>query len=321
MQDLYSPEMILASVLTMLVVVAVTPVVRGFAHRIGWVDNPNERKMHKVPTPSIGGLVFVPAALVAWLMFGGPELINAETVSLVMAVIVMFLLGAYDDRWPLSHRIKLPIQILVSSGLIYTWDLVPIEFGGALGIHDIEGIWAWALMLMFFQFAINAINYTDGLNGLLGSYTTVVFVTLASVLCATGCTQIGSLLPLMAAGIVGFLVYNFRKEAKTFMGDAGSTVIGLLSALAVAEFIKSEPVYMGMPSFYLVALLFWYPLLDSLQVYVIRILSGTSPFFPDKRHLHHMFIKRFQLDHRVFAVVVGLITVAIAMWALGCLAA
>lgn len=313
MKELYSTEMILASVLTFLVVVAVTPIVKSFANRIGWVDVPNDRKLHNNPTPSIGGLVFVPTALVAWLMFGGPESIDTKALSLVMAIIVIFLMGAYDDRWPLSHRVKLPIQVLVSSGLIYTWDLVPIEFGGALGIYDIDGVTAWILMLMFFQFAINAINYTDGLNGLLGSYSSLVFVTLASFLYIAGCAQIGSMLTLMAAGIFGFLIYNFRKEATTFMGDAGSTVIGLLSALAVAEFIKTEPTHNGIPSFYIVALLFWYPLLDSLQVYVTRILRGTSPFFPDKRHLHHALVKRFKYDHRSVSLFIAAIT-ALAIW-------
>ena len=96
-------------------------------------------------------------------------------------------------------------------------------------------------MLFFFQFTINALNYTDGVNGLLGGYTLITFSFITVWAYFEEVIRIWPLTFLLSAGVLGFLYFNFRKQAKTFMGDGGSTVIGLIASIVTARMIQVNP--------------------------------------------------------------------------------
>jgi UDP-N-acetylmuramyl pentapeptide phosphotransferase/UDP-N-acetylglucosamine-1-phosphate transferase len=177
-----------------------------------------------------------------------------------------------------------------------------MDFGGAFGIQLVHSWWGWLLMLAFFQFTINAINYTDGVNGLLGSYTLISFGFLAWFSQGGMYPHMSPLLLTVAAGVLGFLVFNFRKTARTFMGDTGSTVIGLIAAMTTARIIGKQPqleLTNGtlFPTFFMLVAVFWYPLLDSLQVYVRRLSRGKSPFVADRSHVHHKLLMLTDKNH------------------------
>ena len=109
------------------------------------------------------------------------------------------------------------------------------------------------------------------------------------------------LLTVMVIAIAGFLIYNFRPQAKTFMGDTGSTVIGLIAAMTTARIIAEQTnIEIGnqsIPTFFMMVAVFWYPLFDSLQVYVRRMSRGNSPFTADRSHLHHRLLVQFNKQH------------------------
>jgi UDP-GlcNAc:undecaprenyl-phosphate GlcNAc-1-phosphate transferase len=178
---------------------------------------------------------------------------------------------------------------------------MPLNFGGAFGIHLVHSWWGWLLMLAFFQFTINAINYTDGINGLLGGYTVVTFGFLAFFTQGGNFPHMTPLLTTMVIAVAAFLVYNFRPQAKTFMGDTGSTVIGLIAAMTTARIIGNQPnielATQSIPTFFMMVAVFWYPLFDSLQVYVRRMRRGNSPFEADRSHVHHHLLSRFNKNH------------------------
>ena len=136
-----------------------------YAKKNGILDNPSIRKIHKKPTPSVGGLVFVPLAILSWVF--KLDDFDEKTIALITSVLFMYFLGAIDDRRPISFRIKLPLQVLASIIVIHFWNFIPLDFGGAFGINSVNNIWGWILMVAFFQFTINAVNYMDGINGLL----------------------------------------------------------------------------------------------------------------------------------------------------------
>jgi len=282
-----------------LTVVAITPLAISYAIKTGKLDNPSIRKIHKDPTPSIGGHVFVPAAFVGWWLLV-PE-IDSKVLSLTASAAILYVMGIIDDARNLSHKIKLPIQVAASTLVIYVWDLLPLNFGGAFGIHLVHSWWGWILMLAFFQFTINAINYTDGINGLLGGYTVVTFGFLAFFTQGGNFPHMAPLLTAMVVAIAGFLIYNFRPKAKTFMGDTGSTVIGLIAAMTTARIIGKQPIIeigtQSIPTFFMMVAVFWYPLFDSLQVYFRRIRRGNSPFVADRSHIHHHLMARTDKDH------------------------
>ena len=292
-----------------LTVVVVTPLAISYAIKNGKLDKPSIRKIHKEPTPSIGGHVFVPAAFIGWWLLV-PE-IDSKVLSLTASAAILYVMGIIDDARNLSHKIKLPIQVAASTLVIYVWDLLPLNFGGAFGIHLVHSWWGWILMLAFFQFTINAINYTDGINGLLGGYTVVTFGFLAFFTQGGIFPHMTPLLIAMVVAIAGFLIYNFRPQAKTFMGDTGSTVIGLIAAMTTARIIGKQPnIEIGsqsIPTFFMMVVVFWYPLFDSLQVYVRRIRRGNSPFVADRSHLHHHLMARTNKDHVLSSgIIIGL---------------
>ena len=303
----------------LLAVLAVTPLVIQYAIKKGRVDQPSIRKVHSAPTPRIGGHVFVPIVTAAWLI-AVPE-IDQEILSLLAAIAIIYTLGIIDDFKDLSHRIKLPFQFLASGIVIYFWDLVPLDMGGPFGIHEIHGWWGWILMLFFFQFTINAVNYTDGVNGLLGGYTLITFSFITLWAHFEDVTRIWPLTFLLAAGVLGFLYYNFRREAKTFMGDGGSTVIGLIASIVTARMIQVNPhvelsigqAEQTIPAFFVFVLLFWYPLMDSLQVYTRRILRGNSPFKADRGHFHHYLMAQTSKNHLLSASIILLTTALLSL--------
>lgn len=292
-----------------ILVLVVTPRVTSYATKKGRLDIPSARKVHTSPTPRIGGHVFVPIAMLAWALYSlySPSLRGQPqyVCSLLVSTAILFLLGIVDDFKDLSHRIKLPFQFLASAIVIYFWDLIPLDMGGVFGIHTISGWWGWLLMLLFFQFTINALNYTDGVNGLLGGYAFIIFGFLTLWGYSLKAIYLYPLLFLLSLGILAFLFYNFRKEAKTFMGDSGSTVIGLISSMMTARMIQLNPhvelsigpMEYTIPAFFVFVLLFWYPLFDSLQVYFRRIRRGKSLFVADRGHFHHYLMAHTNKNH------------------------
>jgi UDP-GlcNAc:undecaprenyl-phosphate GlcNAc-1-phosphate transferase len=217
----------------------------------------------------------------------------------------------------LSHRIKLPIQVILSASLINAMGILPIAFNGALGINMVDGWWGFLLILLFFQFTINAVNFIDGINGLLGSYATLTLAFLGIIFLAMDINPaMAWLLLITASGTLAYCYFNFKRKAETFMGDAGSTVIGLIIAASVAELLSTSSSVGVVPSFFFVAILFWYPLIDSLQVYSRRILRGLSPFQADKRHLHHLVLKHVVNNHikATWLIASLTLTAAILLW-------
>ncbi len=302
------------------IVVLITPVVIHHAFKTGKLDHPTTRKIHKDPTPNIGGLVFIPAAFIGWWIL--VDEIDINVISLTLSALILYIMGVIDDAYNLSHRIKLPIQVAASSLVIYCWNLMPFDFGGPFGIHLVHSWWGWILVLAFFQFSINAFNYTDGVNGLLGSYTVISFSFLAWFTLGGNYPHMTTLLLTVAAGLVGFLVFNFRKMALTFMGDTGSTVIGLIAAMTTTRVISKQPqleLFNGtlIPSFFMLVALFWYPLFDSLRVYVRRLIQGKSPFIADRSHIHHKLLDATNNNHIVVtSIIAGILMVLILLMVL-----
>ena len=302
----------------MSVVAGLTKLAIIYARKFGIVDNPSVRKIHNQPTPSIGGMVFIPIALISWLIKMS-HFIDEKVLSLSFSILLMFVLGLIDDRKPLSHKIKLPLQVLASVIVIHFWNFIPLNFGGAFGIDTVGDIWGWILMIAFFQFTINAINYMDGINGLLGGYIVLVFSFLYLWAGSIDSFEIKNILASMTAGILAFLYFNFRRTAETFMGDAGSTALGLIAATATTRIIQLVPVSsisLGeidyiIPAFFIFVIIFWYPLFDSLQVYTRRIMRGNSPFIADRLHVHHWLMLKTNKNHLLSSLYIIGITAAV----------
>ncbi len=270
-------------------VLALIPLTRILALRIGLVDQPDERKMHEGAIPLIGGLVIFPVFMVV-LVLSGVEI--AHYLPLFFALTVLLIMGAVDDLVHLPAGVKFFIQIGVAVFIVVIGDARLYQLGNLFGFGDLGlGIMAIPFSIAAVALLINAINLMDGLDGLAAGKSFIVLGWL-SLACAIsgewGVFQ--SMGPLMGA-LLGFLFYNmrhpFRDKACIFLGDAGSLGLGLVIAwfcIGLAQ--EPDPVVLPISIAWIVAL----PVMDACGQFYRRIREKRHPFSADRGHFHHHFI-------------------------------
>jgi UDP-GlcNAc:undecaprenyl-phosphate/decaprenyl-phosphate GlcNAc-1-phosphate transferase len=280
-----------------------TPVVRRLAIRSGTIDRPSDRKLHTVPTPTMGGLAmwagFVVAMGAAWLLpfFEPLKVSAAEPVAALVTCTLMTGLGLIDDRRGTSALAKLTAQIFIAGilvllGVQLAYFLLPGQELVVLGTDE-----AVPLTILWVVAAANAINLIDGLDGLAAGMVAIAAATFFFYLVRGGDTSdaasVAALLSVITVGIcVGFLPWNFH-PARIFMGDTGSMLLGMLVAIAtIAGFGRSVPpggrevAVIALPL--LVPLLVLaIPFLDVLLAIVRRTRKGLGISHADKEHIFH----------------------------------
>jgi UDP-GlcNAc:undecaprenyl-phosphate GlcNAc-1-phosphate transferase len=271
--------------ISMFITMALIPILRTAAVRLGCgLDMPEARKVHCAPVPKVGGLAMAVGALVPVLLVAdGGRFVNAVLLgSLVLAAF-----GIADDFRSLSWKSKFAGQIAAA--------LIVILYGGvricSLGEIAPEGFQlpdavCIPLTLLVIVGVTNAINLSDGLDGLAGGTSMLIFMCIGFLaFTSPGLPQQLFVMVLCAAvigAIFGFLRFNTH-PATIFMGDTGSQLLGFLAASLSLGITQSS----GVLSPLLPLLLLGFPVLDTLTVMVERIADGRSPFFPDKNHFHH----------------------------------
>ncbi len=265
----------------------VLPNLSHFAEKIGLMDVPNERKVHKVPRPLVGGIGIVIAATFSSLVFVPFSGLDGYFAGMILLLLVGFM----DDLQDLGHRKKFMAQIVATTLLIYLSKIHLSDFGNLLGRGEIIvpdiGWLTWGVTVFCVVGVTNAVNMIDGLDGLAGSISFVTFLTFAVLSSLTGNSTLMLLNLALAGAILGFLRYNWT-PAVLFMGDGGSLCLGFsLSFMALAltqvEYTLVRPV--------IVLLVLAVPISDTLTVMIRRIRNGNSPFKPDNTHLHHILIR------------------------------
>lgn len=260
---------------------------RKIAKRIGLVDKPNARKLHEGVVPLVGG-ISITLVLAQFIVFK-PDLIKHSEWYLA-SIVVLTLIGALDDKYDLSVRIRIAAQVLLSLMMMKVVGLELHHLGNILGFGVIDLGWLGSIVTIFAVIgAINAFNMVDGIDGLLGGLSIVTFGALAILLNFDG--HLG-LAYLCVAIIVIMLPYIFMnlgilgRQRKVFMGDAGSMMIGfsvIWILLGVSQ-TSSQPLLRPVTALWLIAI----PLMDMAAIMMRRIRRGHSPFKPDREHLHHI---------------------------------
>ncbi len=258
-------------------------------------DEPVERSSHSVNTPSLGGVAIFAGtvfSVVLWTPFN--EFGNLQFI--LCAFIIIFLIGAKDDISPVSPVKKLGGQILAALILVWKSDIQLTGFYGLFGLHEQLGTWVYLILSVFtIMVIINAFNLIDGINGLAGSIGALIATTLGTWFFLVGRIEYATLAFALAGAVIAFLKYNYT-PAKIFMGDTGSLLIGLVSAILIIEFIDQDYYLENSHPYKIQAIpavavgIMILPLFDTLRVFTTRILRGHSPFHPDRRHIHHLLI-------------------------------
>ncbi|MGE5109106.1 MAG: glycosyltransferase family 4 protein [Sphingobacteriales bacterium] len=262
-------------------------------------DEPDERKIHTSPIPSLGGLGIYAGFLLA-ILIAVPEQ-SSELQYYIAASFVIFFLGLKDDILVLSPLKKFLGQLLAAFIIIYKGGIQITSMHGFLGVNQLPEFFSLVLSYFTVIVVINSFNLIDGVDGLAGSLG--LFTSAAFGLYFLTNNQIA--LAVIGFGLSGslaaFLIFNYS-PAKIFMGDTGAMLIGLINAILVIKFINTSgdpvipnPLTSGPAIGFAILMV---PLFDTLRVFGIRILYRRSPFSPDRNHIHHLLLDR-GLSHKM----------------------
>jgi UDP-GlcNAc:undecaprenyl-phosphate GlcNAc-1-phosphate transferase len=270
---------------TFLISVALTPIARDIFRAYNLMDKPGARKMHRHPTPRVGGIPVAVAYGVALLSIenGGADVaFGASTADLLLpAGTLMFLVGLVDDMLTLTPWVKLIGQILAAA--VAFWSGIRIE---SLAGFELPWVLSAAFSLGWLLLCTNALNLIDGLDGLctgMGMIGAMVFCIAGGI---GGNPELGVVtLPLVAA-LAGFLFHNFN-PATVFLGDSGALTIGFVLGCFGILWSRGEGGPMGIA---LPILAIAIPLLDLGLSIIRRFVAGKPIFGADRGHMHHRLL-------------------------------
>ncbi len=308
---------LLSFIVAAMAVFVVHPSLVKIAHLKSIVDNPDARKLNKVPVPVLGG-VGVFFGIMFSLSVAGyyVEGMNIQ-FELIIAMLIMLYTGVGDDILQLSPRLRFALQIFVVCLMMFLGGIYIDDFHGLWGIGELP--WYIAVTLTIFSCVgiINSINLIDGVDGLCSGYG--VFASLAFAFCflRMGDVSYAILAFAVAGAIFPFMLHNmFGERYKMFLGDGGSLVLGFICSLYVMRVIQSGNEVVSESTISLTLAVLAIPVFDTLRVMTARIVAKRSPFSPDKTHLHHMFI-RLGYSHVITALnVIFLNGLVVLIWRL-----
>ena len=247
------------------------------APKLGFLDIPNERSSHKKVTPRGAGIVFGFIFLFGIIFFDLGTF--SENKYTFLAIFIIYICGVVDDKFSISAKQKL-VFIVLSSVIVYFNGYEITNIGTYFNVSVNLGY----LALPFTIFAIvaftNAVNLSDGLDGLAGSISTIILSAIFVIGYIYDDYVLMTWSAILVSIILAFLILNWH-PAKVFMGDSGSLLLGFIIAILS---IKSLTYINPASVLFLAAV----PILDTLVVFRRRIQRGRSPFEADKNHLHHI---------------------------------
>ena len=337
---LYVAAVVLAGVATALA----TPLVRRLASHVGVLDQAGDRRMHADPKPRIGGIaVFFGFAFALFAVLGfallHPALLYPAVASKVFAIkfdalgdqlqashnlvgllsgsMLILGVGVWDDIMGMRPRNKFIAQIVVA--------LISMLYGFIIpGVanpfdHDPHTNWIafpiWAsvpLTLFWYVAMMNAINFIDGLDGLLSGVAAISCASIFVISVVHGDPVVALIVASLAGAALGFLPYNFN-PAKIILGDAGSLFIGYVFATISMIGASKSAVAIGLLVPLVVLAL---PILDTFFAIARRALSGKRITEADRGHFHHQLIFRFGMNVRQAVLLIYGVCIALGVAAL-----
>lgn len=310
---------ILVTLVSAVVSMIVYPKVFRFAKTHHIVDNPNARKLQRVPVPVLGGMVvyvgilagvavlcfFMTTPLMGWGLFG---------MTIMMAI------GTWDDIHELPASFRFLIEIGLVTAFIFLTGVYVDGFHGLWGIYKLPE-WLGVLSSIVAGVGlINAVNLIDGVDGYSSGYGMLACTCFGIMFWSTWSPIMVCITLIVVGALIPFFMHNvFGVKSKMFIGDGGTLMLGMLITMLVFSSLSSKSQHLmlenegvGLIAFALAVTCI--PVFDTLRVMTMRILRGTSPFKPDKTHLHHLFVD-MEFSHLGAALVIlALNGVVVVVW-------
>ena len=271
----------LSFVVSLFLTVALMPVLIRYAAPLRLLDKPSPRKVHATPIPRCGGVALATGTIGATLIWVE---IDTQLLAFFSGLAVITLVGVWDDRVTLNYVPKLIAQF-VAAGILIAGD-IQFTHLPLFGLDPVPG-WLGAAATMIFVVAVtNAVNLSDGLDGLAAGSVLISLAIIALLALPGENLEQFITLAALTGGIFGFLRFN-TYPAQVFLGDGGSYFLGFSIATLIIMLMIDTNLAVSPAVGLLIPGL---PLLDMAWVTISRVLSGKSPFTADTAHFHHKLL-------------------------------
>ncbi|MBQ8690322.1 MAG: undecaprenyl/decaprenyl-phosphate alpha-N-acetylglucosaminyl 1-phosphate transferase [Phascolarctobacterium sp.] len=268
--------------LAMFVSYVLTPYIKKLAFKIGAVDRPDNRKVHKKIMPRLGGLAIYIAFMIGCV---ASMEITWDIFGILLGGTLIVALGVADDVYQLPAKVKLLGQIAAACVLVI-FDIRIEWVNNPLGGYFYLDMLSIPFTIFWVISFTNVVNLIDGLDGLAAGVSAIASLTVILVAVQMGYFHVAILTAALAGAIIGFIRYNFN-PATIFMGDTGSMFIGyMLAAISVYGAVKTAATI----ALIVPAIALGLPILDTAFAIMRRYVNGRPIFQPDKGHLHHRLL-------------------------------
>lgn len=282
-------KIVLLALITLLVSLLITPFIIKLALKINATDKPDERKVHKSPTPTMGGVAIFLSFCIGVVILQ-PE--SQFHLAIMAGALAMILLGIFDDLYNLPAKTKFAVQVAAAAVVVFGGGLqlhfINLPFGGKLEF----GILGSLITIIWIVGITNAINLIDGLDGLAAGVSSIALLTTAFMAMAMGNVYVFTMAVILLFSTLGFLKFNFF-PARIFMGDTGALFLGYMIAVLALLGFKNVTII----SFVIPLLILGVPISDTLISMVRRYINKQPMTQADSSHLHHRLIG-FGLTHK-----------------------
>ena len=278
-----------------------TPFAKKISIKLGAIDYPKKRGLHKEPLPRMGGIaIFLGFMITIFIIMPfEKEFRDMQFVGFLTGAIIIVILGALDDIHNLSAKVKFAIQIMAALVVVLTGTKIDISmwpFGGHLGAFSVPITIIWIVGI------INAVNFIDGVDGLAAGVSSICALCLMILCIITGSQLSVVLVATLAGSCLGFLPRNFN-PAELIMGDTGATFLGyVLSVSSILGVFKSYTILVVVVAVLSMAL----PILDTLFAMVRRAYNGKHIMSADRGHLHHRLIDKGYTQKQAVVLLYGI---------------
>ncbi len=285
-----------------------TPATLKLAHKHGWYDRKDHRKIHTNDMPRLGGVGIVAAVLVTSivLLLVSPAVGSSfrlwNVLPVLAGLIVIHLIGLVDDFINLKARLKFVLQLLAAALVTlgpFRIEVIPLDVFGIASAPLELGVLSYPVTILWIVSVTNAVNLLDGMDGLAGGVSAIaaLFAGLLAVMAGQTVTAVFAFTTLGA--LIGFLTFNFP-PARIFMGDSGSLSLGFF--LAVIPLTRSDgggSLWSVVPMISLLMV----PILDTVMAILRRIKNRQPISSPDKKHIHHKLLAVGLANNTILVVV------------------
>ncbi|MDA0981279.1 MAG: MraY family glycosyltransferase [Bacteroidetes bacterium] len=315
--NIYIICVLLCSIILSIILV---PLVQKLAAANNLTATPSARKSHSLQVPILGGVAVYLSAGIPILLFSvffQNLLMSNTALVLGFGSTTLIVLGVKDDVSGVRPVTKLIFQLCIAVFVLFILHIKIESMNGLLGLFELPKTISIILSVFVYVIFMNMLNLIDGIDGLASGIALFAFTFFAYLAYKTSSSFILLICISCIGSILPFMYFNMFSDKKIFLGDNGSLTLGFMLGFLTLDFLSHEnsevTSFLGQNTSLVIMSLFSFPLVDTLRVFMIRVLRKRSPFSADKNHIHHHLL-RLGLSHRFATLLILVYTMLITIF-------